>query len=152
MGGWTIDLIWGCDGSLSGTTYTTGPIASDCEVTVWFMPGSMPLGPIGSLSAEGAPRSGQTAPVRSAAAAWFNPDTFGAGVRHTFQVAGHGGVPANATAAAGILPVTGQTASGWVPLGPVETTSATGGKIDFPVGARSTSPWVMTAPTASPWH
>ena len=62
------------------------------------------------------------------------PGPFAAFAPRTFQVTGRGGVPANATAVTGILTVTGQTAGGWVLLGPVETTSATSSTINFPVG------------------
>ncbi|MCK8604331.1 LamG domain-containing protein [Desulfoferrobacter suflitae] len=59
--GYTIDGASGCGGSLSGTTYTTGPVTADCEVTVSFSPGPPPppggsyrvstsAGPGGSIS------------------------------------------------------------------------------------------------------
>ena len=34
--GYYIDVVTGCGGSLSGTTYTTGPITADCTVTASF--------------------------------------------------------------------------------------------------------------------
>lgn len=35
--GYDIGMVAGCGGSLSGTTYTTGPITSDCAVTASFV-------------------------------------------------------------------------------------------------------------------
>ncbi|MEJ2464014.1 MAG: hypothetical protein P8098_20665, partial [Candidatus Thiodiazotropha sp.] len=35
--GYAIDLVTGCGGSLSGTTYTTGSITSDCTVSASFV-------------------------------------------------------------------------------------------------------------------
>ncbi|HMR03745.1 MAG TPA: hypothetical protein PKA43_10270 [Candidatus Competibacter phosphatis] len=34
--GYQIDSVTGCDGSLGGTTYTTGPITANCTVTASF--------------------------------------------------------------------------------------------------------------------
>jgi hypothetical protein len=36
--GFDIDSVTGCGGSLSGNTYTTGPISADCTVDVSFAP------------------------------------------------------------------------------------------------------------------
>ncbi len=59
---------------------------------------------------------------------------FSAGVPRSFQVAGRGGVPANATAVTGNLTVTDQT-SGWaVFLGPVANPYPTSSTINFTVG------------------
>ena len=55
-------------------------------------------------------------------------------VARTFQVTGQGGVPSNAVAVTGNLTVTGQTAHGFVFLGPVPTNSPTSSTINFPLG------------------
>ena len=52
----------------------------------------------------------------------------------TFQVTGRGGVPANATGVTGNLTVTGQTAGGYLYLGPVATNSPTSSTLNFPLG------------------
>jgi outer membrane protein assembly factor BamB len=52
----------------------------------------------------------------------------------TFQVAGNGGVPANATAVTGNLTVTAQTSNGFLFIGPVAVTDPTSSTLNFPVG------------------
>jgi hypothetical protein len=52
----------------------------------------------------------------------------------TFKVAGRGGIPADAIAVAGNLTVTGQTAPGYVALGPVVGSSPNTSTINFPKG------------------
>jgi len=59
---------------------------------------------------------------------------FNAGIARTFQVTGRGGVPANAIGVTGNVTVTGQTAAGFVFLGPVATNSPTSSTINFPLG------------------
>jgi hypothetical protein len=51
----------------------------------------------------------------------------------TFQVAGNGGVPSNATAVTGNLTVTGQTSLGYLFLGPIPTNDPTSSTLNFPV-------------------
>ncbi|HZC31727.1 MAG TPA: hypothetical protein VE640_00420, partial [Candidatus Bathyarchaeia archaeon] len=55
-------------------------------------------------------------------------------VARTFQVTGRGGVPGNATAVTGNLTVVGQTASGYLFLGPVATNNPTSSTLNFPLG------------------
>jgi hypothetical protein len=52
----------------------------------------------------------------------------------TFQVSGRGGVPAGATAVTGNLTVTGQTAGGWLSIGPAAGSMADFSTLNFPVG------------------
>ncbi|MGA3056474.1 MAG: glycosyl hydrolase family 18 protein [Candidatus Limnocylindrales bacterium] len=52
----------------------------------------------------------------------------------TFQVTGHGGVPANAIAVTGNLTVTGQTSRGYLYVGPVAMNNPTTSTLNFPVG------------------
>jgi hypothetical protein len=59
---------------------------------------------------------------------------FGSHVAHTFQVAGQGGVSANATAVTGNLTVTGQTSAGYLFIGPVATNNPTSSTLNFPAG------------------
>ena len=51
-----------------------------------------------------------------------------------FQVTGRGGVPANAVAVTGNLTVTGQTAAGYLFVGPVATDNPTSSTLNFPSG------------------
>jgi len=46
--GYDIDSVSGCGGSLSGSTYTTGPVAGDCTVTAQFDP--LPSVSVGAAS------------------------------------------------------------------------------------------------------
>ena len=55
-------------------------------------------------------------------------------VARTFQVAGLGGVPANATAITGNLTVTGQTSPGYLYVGPSAINNPTSSSLNFPVG------------------
>lgn len=59
---------------------------------------------------------------------------FSASVARTFQVAGRGGVPTNAVGVTGNLTVTGQTAGGYLFLGPVATRTPTSSTLNFPLG------------------
>jgi hypothetical protein len=52
----------------------------------------------------------------------------------SFQVTGRGGVPANAVAVTGNLTVVGQTASGYVFLGPAAVNNPTSSTLNFPRG------------------
>ena len=60
--------------------------------------------------------------------------SFASHVARTFQVTGRGGVPANASAVTGNLTVTGQTAPGYLFLGPVATANPTSSTLNFPLG------------------
>ena len=60
--------------------------------------------------------------------------SFSAGVPRSFQVAGRGGVPSNATAVTGNLTVTDETRSGAIYLGPVATATPSSSTINFRVG------------------
>jgi PKD repeat protein len=60
------------------------------------------------------------------------PSGFSPGVPQTFQVSGFGGVPAGASAVSGNLTVTGQTAAGFVYLGPDATSNPTTSTVNFP--------------------
>jgi alpha-tubulin suppressor-like RCC1 family protein/serine protease inhibitor ecotin len=55
-------------------------------------------------------------------------------VARTFTVSGHGGVPFNAIAVTGNLTVTGQTALGYLYMGPVATNNPTSSTLNFPLG------------------
>jgi PKD repeat protein len=59
---------------------------------------------------------------------------FSVNVSRTWQIAGRGGVPANAVAVTGNLTVTGQTKAGFVSLGPIPTSNPTTSTLNFPVG------------------
>ncbi len=59
---------------------------------------------------------------------------FSSHAARTFQVAGRGGVPGNATAVTGNLTVTGQTSNGYLFLGPVATNDPTSSTLNFPLG------------------
>jgi hypothetical protein len=52
----------------------------------------------------------------------------------TFQVTGHGNVPANAIAVTGNLTVTGQTSNGYLFIGPIAMNDPTSSTLNFPVG------------------
>jgi hypothetical protein len=60
--------------------------------------------------------------------------TFSSHVARTFQVAGRGGVPANATAVTGNLTVTQQTKLGFLFIGPVALNNPTSSTLNFPLG------------------
>jgi hypothetical protein len=55
-------------------------------------------------------------------------------VVRTFQVAGRGGVPAGVTAVTGTLTVTGQTAAGWLTVGPSASDVGGHSTLNFPAG------------------
>jgi uncharacterized membrane protein YoaK (UPF0700 family) len=59
---------------------------------------------------------------------------FSSHVARTFAVAGHGGVPANAIAVTGNLTVTGQTAAGFLYVGPTAANDPTSSNLNFPTG------------------
>ena len=59
---------------------------------------------------------------------------FSSHVARTFGVAGRGGVPSNATAVTGNLTVTGQTALGYLYMGPVAMNNPTSSTLNFPLG------------------
>ncbi len=59
---------------------------------------------------------------------------FSAGTPRTFEVAGRGGVPLNATGVTGNLTVTNQTAPGWAFLGPDPLANPPSSTLNFPVG------------------
>ena len=58
---------------------------------------------------------------------------FSSHVARTFQVTGHGGVPANATAVTGNLTVTGQTSLGFLFIGPIGANNPTSSNLNFPM-------------------
>ena len=60
--------------------------------------------------------------------------TFKAKVARTFQVTGRGLVPANAIGVTGNLTVTGQTAGGYLYLGPTATNTPASSTLNFPAG------------------
>ena len=62
------------------------------------------------------------------------PDALVSGVPQTFQVAGLGGVPSNASAVTGILTVNRTTSGGYVALGPVPTATPSTSTLNFPQG------------------
>ncbi len=59
---------------------------------------------------------------------------FSHGVPQSFQITGRGGIPANAVAITGNLTVTGQTAAGFVTLGPDVSNNPGTSTINFPIG------------------
>jgi outer membrane protein assembly factor BamB len=71
-------------------------------------------------------------------------------VPRPFAVAGRGGVPANATAVTGNLTVTGQTAQGFLYIGPNQIASPTSSTLNFPLGdVRANAVTVALAPDGS---
>ena len=58
---------------------------------------------------------------------------FSVGVPRTFAVSGRGGVPSNAVAVTGNLTVTGQTAAGYVFLGPAPVANPASSTLNFPL-------------------
>lgn len=56
--GYSIASVTGCNGSLSGDTYTTGPVTADCTVTASFASGG--TGNIWNISAAADPATGGT--------------------------------------------------------------------------------------------
>jgi serine protease inhibitor ecotin len=58
----------------------------------------------------------------------------GSHVARTFTVSGHGGVPSNAIAVTGNLTVTGQTALGYLYVGPNAMDDPTSSTLNFPLG------------------
>jgi len=101
---------------------------------------SVGTGPASAPSAVVTPLSGATyhalAPTRLLDTRTGNglAGTFKANTARTFQVAGRGGVPANAIGVTGNLTVTGQTALGYLYLGPVATNTPTSSTLNFPKG------------------
>lgn len=65
---------------------------------------------------------------------------FVSGTARTFQVTGHGGVAASATAVTGNLTVTAQTSAGYVFLAPVATNTPTASTLNFPLADNQTQP------------
>ena len=61
-------------------------------------------------------------------------DRFKNHVARTFQVAGRGGVPSGAIAVTGNLTVTGQSAPGYLYLGPAPVNDPTSSTLNFPAG------------------
>jgi hypothetical protein len=59
---------------------------------------------------------------------------FSAYVARTFQVTGSGGVPIGASAVTGNLTVTGQSAAGFLFIGPVATNNPSSSTLNFPLG------------------
>ena len=59
---------------------------------------------------------------------------FSSHVARTFTVSGHGGVPSNAIAVTGNLTVTGQTALGYLYVGPNAMDNPTSSTLNFPLG------------------
>jgi PKD repeat protein len=75
---------------------------------------------------------------------------FIANIPRTFQVAGRGGVPANATAVTGVLTVTAQTSAGYVYLGPSLLAHPPTSTLNFPVGdTRANGVTVALSPTGT---
>jgi len=62
------------------------------------------------------------------------PGTFRSHLARTFQVTGQGGVPSGAVAVTGNLTVTGQTAAGYLYLGPDPVNNPTSSTLNFPLG------------------
>ncbi len=58
---------------------------------------------------------------------------FSSHVARTFQVAGHGGVPSNATAVTGNLTVTQQSSLGFLFIGPIAADNPTSSTLNFPL-------------------
>jgi hypothetical protein len=120
------------------------------------------LGAGGALSVTyAAPTLGPTAQVIFDITGYFTPDTSGATyvpltptrvldsrdgysiglsgafsshAARSFAVSGHAGVPGNATAVTGNLTVTGQTAAGFLYVGPNAVNDPTSSTLNFPVG------------------
>src|SRR3990170_3209779 len=118
-----VTLALGAGGTLSATLAPSGTTDLVFDVTGYFVPDAsgasyVPLAPARLLDSRfGNGLSGQ----------------FSAGVPRTFQVAGRGGVPANAVAVTGNLTATNQTAAGYVFLGPDPTPAPTSSTLNFPL-------------------
>jgi hypothetical protein len=132
------------------------PVADDRANAV-----TVALSGIGTLSITyAAPTLGPTAHVIFDVTGYFTPDMSGATyhaltparildtrdgtgglsgpfsshLARTFQVTGHGGVPAGATAVTGNVTVTGQTSLGFLSVGPVAQNNPTSSTLNFPLG------------------
>jgi hypothetical protein len=113
----------------------------------------------GTLSITYAARAGRTAQVIFDVTGYFTPDAsgatyhplaptrlldsrygtglsgaFSANLARTFTVWNRGGVPAGATAVTGNLTVTGQTAAGYLYVGPTATNAPGSSTLNFPLG------------------
>ncbi len=121
-GGVTVAL--GPGGTLSATFGYTGTTHLLFDVTGYFVPDAsgatyIPLAPSRLLDTRvGNGLSG----------------TFAAGTPRTFQVAGRGGVPANAVGVTGTLTATGSSGPGFVFLGPDPTATPTSSTLNVPAG------------------
>jgi hypothetical protein len=123
-----VTVALGAGGTLSATyaASTPGPTAQVIfDVTGYFTPdGSgakyVPLTPARVLDS----RDGYWIGLAGA---------FSSHVARTFAVSGHGGVPGNATAITGNLTVTGQTALGFLYIGPNAMNNPTSSTLNFPM-------------------
>jgi hypothetical protein len=133
------------------------------------------LSPTGTLSATYVAVAGASTQVVFDVTGYFTPDATGATyhaltparlldtrsglglsgafdvyVARTFAVTGVGGVPAGAIAVTGNLTVTGQTAPGYLFLGPVATNNPTSSTLNFPLGDnRGNGVTVALSPTGT---
>jgi outer membrane protein assembly factor BamB len=131
------------DGSLSVTYFTTTPTAQTqviFDVTGYFVP-----------DASGATFVALT-PTRLLDTRTGNGlgGAFTSKAPRTFAVAGRGGVPANSPAVTGNLTVTGQTALGFLYMGPNAIANPTSSTLNFPVADnRANAVTVALAPDGS---
>jgi hypothetical protein len=121
-----VTVALGADGSLSVTYSAPAGAATHVvfDVTGYFVPGSggatyVALSPTRLLDT----RSGNGL-----------AGAFSAGIPRSFDVAGRGGVPDNAIAVTGNLTVTGQSAAGFLSLGPDPAPVPTNSTLNFPAG------------------
>ena len=121
-----VTVALGAGGTLSATYVAAAGASTQLifDVTGYFVPGTsgasyVPLAPARLLDTR----------VGNGLAG-----AFGANAPRTFQVSGRGGVPSTATAVTGNLTVTGQTAAGYVFLGPNPTPAPTSSTLNFPIG------------------
>jgi PKD repeat protein len=119
-----VTVALGPGGTLSATFLPTGSTHLVLDITGYFLPNTT-----------GAKYSVlEPARVLDTRFATGLVGAFSANVPRTLQVAGAGGVPAGAVAISGNLTVTGQTAAGYVYLGPNATANPTSSTLNFPTG------------------
>ncbi|MCW5198756.1 hypothetical protein VU06_03295, partial [Desulfobulbus sp. F3] len=96
--GYSIGSVTGCGGTLSGSTYTTGPVTADCSVTASFTLNSYTVTPSAGANGSISPNSPQT--VNHGATKVF---TVTADTGYTASVTGCGGTLSGSTYTTGAI-------------------------------------------------